>query len=531
MVPPPAHLAVDCSDRLYVIAPGTAAPIRVFDPELRLVSPQPPHPFDSRMWFPRMPFAVDAQGRLLLESVCHPRDAQGCKPSGSSVFDDGGHSVDGSSTGSLPLYESAATYRSDPLDSRIAQCVWHRISLFGSLPIGTRVVVRAFCADEQLKPADLDALARWHTCAVADAFDNGGQWDCLVRAEPGRYLWLELRFEGNGAATPAIGAIVIEFPRISLRRFLPAVFGMEPVSADFADRFLALFDTPLRRIERQVDRMAALFDPLSAPASTPDPRRLDFLSWLGTWIGITVDRNWDVGTRRRVLKRAGALFDRRGTVSGLREQLLLLLDFTKHARCADEPRTDPDRCVPRPLNCAPPPQQRPYEMPPLVLEHFRLRRWLRLGRGHLGDAAVVWGERIVGRTRLGKNGQAGVTRLDASPDPARDPFLVHANQFSVFVPARCRTESSARKALETLVRTEAPAGTRGYLHFVEPRFRIGVQSMLGFDSVVAALPQGVTLGETPLGGASILTSPPHREGGPAIAIGKEGRVGTTTRLG
>jgi phage tail-like protein len=303
------------------------------------------------------------------------------------------------------------------------------------------------------------------------------------------------------------------------------------VSADFTDRFLALFDTPLRRIERQVDLMAAVFDPLSAPASSPDPRRLDFLSWLGTWIGITLDRNWDVDTRRRFLKRAGALFDRRGTVSGLREQLLLLLDFTNHAPCAEEPRTGSDRCIPRPLNCAPPPAPRPYEMPPLVLEHFRLRRWLRLGRGHLGDAAVVWGERIVGRTRLGKYGQAGVTRLDASPDPARDPFLVYANQFSVFVPARCRARGGARKALENLIRTETPAGTRGYLHFVEPRFRIGIQSMLGFDSVVAALPQGVTLGETPLGGASILTAPPHREGGPAIAIGKEGRIGTTTRLG
>ena len=170
-------------------------------------------------------------------------------------------------------------------------------------------------------------------------------------------------------------------------------------------------------------------------------------------------------------------------------------------------------------------------MPPLVLEHFRLRRWLRVGHGHLGDAAVLWGERIVGRTRLGQHGQAGATRLDTSPDPARDPFLVHANQFSVFVPARCRDEGRARKALENLVRSEAPAGTRGYLHFVEPRFRIGIQSMLGFDSVVAALPQGVTLGETTLGGASILTAPAPLRGGPAIAIGKAGRVGTTTRLG
>lgn len=531
MVPPPADLAVDCSDRLYIASPGTSAAIRVFDPELRPVSSQPAHPSDARMWFPRMPFEVDAQGRLLLEPLCEPRDVHACKPQGPFLFDEAGNPVAGALPGSFPLYETAATYRSGPLDSKIAQCVWHRISLLGSLPPGTRIIVRAFCADERLDPADLDVFSTWHTCAVADSFDNGSQWDCLLRAEPGRYVWLELRFEGNGSATPAIGAIVVEFPRISLRRFLPAVFGMEPVSADFTDRFLALFDTPLRRVEHQVDRMAAVFDPLSAPAITVDPRRLDFLSWLATWIGITVDRNWDVETRRRFLKRAGALFDRRGTVSGLREQLLLLLHVTRHAPCADEPGTGPDRCVPRPLNCAPPPEPRPHRMPPLVLEHFRLRRWLRLGRGHLGEAAVVWGERIVGRTRLGMNGQAGVTRLDASPDPARDPFLVHANQFSIFVPARCRTQGGARKALENLVRTEAPAGTRGYLHFVEPRFRIGIQSMLGFDSVVAGLPQGVTLGETPLGAASILTAPPHREGGPAIAIGKQGRVGTTTRLG
>jgi phage tail-like protein len=530
LVPPPAHLAVDCRDRLYVVAAGAGAATRVFDSEMQSVLPQPAGPADARRWFPSMPFEVDSQGRLFVHTLCEPGDVPACRPSGPTVFDDTGNPVYGLSTSSSPRYETAATYRSGPFDSRIAQCVWHRVSLFGSLPVGTRLVVRAFCADERLDPADLDALATWHTCAAAETFDEGRQWDCLVRGEPGRYLWLELRFEGNGHATPSVGAIVIEFPRISLRRFLPSVFGAEPVSADFADRFLALFDTPLRRIERQVDRMAALFDPLSAPVSTADPRRLDFLSWLGSWIGITIDRNWDDETRRRFVKRAGALFDRRGTVRGLREQLLLLLGFTRLAPCAEEPRSGPDRCVPGPLNCAPAPERRPSELPPLLLEHFRLRRWLRLGRGHLGDAAVVWGERIVGRTRLGKNGQAGVTRLDASPDPARDPFLVHANQFSVFVPARCRTESGSRRSLESLVRTESPAGTRGYLHFVEPRFRIGIQSMLGFDSVVAALPQGISLGETPLGGASILTAPPHRQGGPAIAIGKEGRVGTTTRL-
>jgi hypothetical protein len=116
-----------------------------------------------------------------------------------------------------------------------------------------------------------------------------------------------------------------------------------------------------------------------------------------------------------------------------------------------------------------------------------------------------------------------------APDPLHDPFLVHAHRFTVFVPSRYRADR-ARKALENLLRAESPAHTRWYLRFVEPRFRIGVQSMIGFDSVIGCVPQGVTLGEGALGRATVLTGPPQLAGGPAIALGKQGRIGTTTQL-
>jgi hypothetical protein len=209
--------------------------------------------------------------------------------------------------------------------------------------------------------------------------------------------------------------------------------------------------------------------------------------------------------------------------------LLLLLGFDRHAPCEVE-LASCDRCLPAPRNCEPEPKPAAHVPPPLILEHFCLRRWLRVGAGRIGEDAVLWGEGVVGRTRLGTNAQANVTRLDTTPDPQRDPFLVYANQFSVFVPVRCRDSDRTRKSLENLIKMEAPANTRGYLHYVEPRFRIGIQSMLGFDAVVASLPQGVTLGATPLGSASVLTSPPHLRGGPAIALGKEGRIGTTSLL-
>jgi phage tail-like protein len=528
MVPGPSHLAIDLHDRVYVVSVGGTPSLRVFDRDGQLIASARSRPTELRGEFPRVPFRVDADGDLWLERYCPPSAVAKKDPSADLVFDVYGDMVE-RAAGPQERYEKSATYRSEPIDSGIAQCVWHRVELSGDLPAGTCLIVRAFCTDEPTSAAEFDVLAAWVECARADAFDNCGVWDCLIRGDVGRYLSLEIRFEGNGLVTPALGAIVVEFPRISLRRFLPAVFGAEPNSADFTDRFLSLYDTTLRSIERRVDDMAQLFDPASAPACAKDPRQIDFLSWLGSWIGIAVDRNWDIATRRRLLLRLGSLFDRRGTLRGLREQLLIVLGLDSLAPCAAEERAC-GRCIPPAPNCRPPAKPARYRVPPLILEHFRLRRWLRVGAGRLGDEAVFWGESIVDRTRLGGNGQVGVTRLDTSPDPQRDPFLFYANRFTVFVPACWQARDRSRKGLETLIKSESPAGTSGALRFVEPRFRIGVQSMLGFDAVVASLPRDITLGVTPLGLASILTEPPHLEGGPAIALDREGRIGTTTLL-
>lgn len=536
-LPGARHIAVDGRDRILVVAPGGTPSLAFFDRDGAAL-PVPKAPADLASDFPEMPFGVDASGHLDLRACCQPpaacvtgkKRAAGPSTAPTGVFDAHGDPID---KDKLPktlakTYEASGIYRTAALDSKTAQCQWHRVVLCADLPTGTGIAVRSFCADELYAPDELDSLGQWQTNAVAQETSRG-LWDCLVRSGPGRYLWLELELTGSGASTPRLCALEIEFPRISLRRFLPAVFGEEPASADFTDRFLALFDTGLRGIERQLDREARLFDPASAPARVDPKTGTDFLSWLASWIGVSFDRQWDVHTRRRYLKRFGALLDRRGTFAGLREQLLVLLGFDRLAPCPADDH-GPGKCVPAPLNCAPPPRPKEWRAPPLILEHFRLRRWLWLGAARLGEQATLWGKRIVGRSQLDSNAQIGATKLITTPDPERDPFLVYANQFSVFVPARCRSSDKARKALEALLRAEAPAHTRWNLQYVEPRFRIGVQSMLGFDAVVGALPQGVALGTTPLGGASVLTSPPQLGGGPSIAVGKEGRVGTTTLL-
>ena len=171
----------------------------------------------------------------------------------------------------------------------------------------------------------------------------------------------------------------------------------------------------------------------------------------------------------------------------------------------------------------------PAAPPPLILEHFKLRRWLHAGRGRLGDDSMLWGQKIVNRSQLSAGAQVGTSRLIGTPDPLCDPFHVHAHRFSVFVPARVRDAENERRALELLLARETPAHTLCDMHYVEPRFRVGVQATIGLDSVIARTPKDVHLGETALGQGSILSSPPARRGGPKLRVG-EARVGTTTVL-
>jgi phage tail-like protein len=533
-------IAIDCRDRAYVIVTGPPAQVVQLDADGNRVAIDS-MPGELTPLFPRNSISVDAEGLLHLGAFCAGDAPVNCRstqqpplkcPPGQTpergVFDSHGNPVD-CFVARPASYVTQAIYTSGPLDSEFYRCQWHRIILRGEIPAGSRVTVSTYTAEAELTDDDIENLGDvWQTNQTASEM-NKGEWDCLVRSGGGRFLWLRLEFRGNGRVTPRLDSIELEFPRISLRRYLPAVFGKEAVSADFTDRFLSLFDTTLRSIETNLDRGARYFDPLSAPAERDPKTGADFLSWLGSWIGLILDRHWPEPRRRKFLKHAGRLYDVRGTREGLWRELLLFLDMDRDECCrADQPS---DRCQARPANCAPPkPPECSWRPPPLILEHFKLRRWLFLGAGRLGDQALLWGKRIVNRSQLDDTARVERTQLLTAQDPLRDPFHVYAYKFSVFVPACFRASDTDRKALENIVRNGRPAGTQAQIEYVEPRFRIGFQSMIGFDTVVGRYPAGVTLNEMPLGRATVLTAPPHKQGAPSLAIGEQSRIGTTTRL-
>lgn len=526
-------IAADCRDRISVIVAGPPARVLRLEPEDAPVAIGEA-PDELMPFFPPNPLPIDAGGLLHLGGLCAadaPRRPAKCPPGQAlepGVFNLRGNRVD-CFVPRPAAYVTQATYVSAALDSEFYRCQWHRIILRGEIPAGSRVRVATYTAEAELARDDIQNLGDvWETNQVATEMVKG-EWDCLVRSGGGRFLWLRIEFRGNGRVTPRLDNIELEFPRISLRRYLPAVFGKEAVSADFTDRFLSLFDTTLRSIERNVDREARFFDPLSAPAERDPKNGADFLSWLASWIGLILDRHWPEAKRRKFLKNAGRLYDLRGTREGLWRELLLFFQIEDGECCRpDQPR---DRCEAPPANCAPAkPAECGWRPPPLILEHFKLRRWLFLGVARLGDQAVLWGKRIVNRSQLDDTARTHRTQLLTAQDPLRDPFHVYAYKFSVFVPASFRASDTDRKALENILRNGRPAGTQAQLEYVEPRFRIGFQSMIGFDSVVGRYPAGVTLNDMQLGRATVLTAPPHKQGAPSLSVGEQSRIGTTTRL-
>ena len=455
--------------------------------------------------FPSAPYPVSAEGSQHLGPLCLPPN-------------DGWYDLRGRPSPAPapqgPLFERTGSAVLGPLDSLIDECLWHRVELVGDLPDGCSVSLDTCTAQVPLSAEEVDALPEqaWETRLTCTALTEDA-WDGLVRSPRGRYLWIRLRLAGNGSSTPRLDEAVVEFPRISLRRFLPAVYGAEPTSADFTDRLLAIVDRSLRDTEDAIDGIPGLLDPYATP----------YLDWLASWIGLRPDHRLPEALQRRIVGDAGHLLDLRGTVTGLRRLLLVALglDTAPECRSVGGCRTCPaprQTCPPAPVATS------RWVAPPLVLEHFRLRRWFDAGASTLGDTTVLWGQSIVNRSQLGGSAQVGVTALKGTQDPLRDPFHVYAHKFTVFVPASARRTEERRRAVEQLVAWGSPAHTLGHVEYVDARMRIGIQSSIGFDTVVGRLPAGVTLGETRLGPASVL------DGNERQSIDR-GAVGTTTVLG
>jgi phage tail-like protein len=386
--------------------------------------------------------------------------------------------------------------RTQALDSQLPGCVWHRVTLTGTLPASGFVQVHTTTAETPLGGGELNALPEdaWVLAGTWTGPDGAGPehpWDCLVRSLPGRYLWLRLTLAAGGLATPAVSGAEVFYPRRSSLGLLPAVFRGEPETADFLDRFVSITDTLFGRVEATLDALPAHLDPEATPAA---PGR-DFLAWLASWFGLDLRDLPRERVRRRLVAAAAELFAARGTPAGLRRLLRILLDLDDG------------------------------ELPgaPAIVEDVHVRRWLQVDAGRLDSCGWLWGRRVLDRLQLDEHSRIGEFRLVDTGDPLRDPFHASAHGFTVFLPAVRGLDERGRRVVERAVREYAPASSVPRMEVVAGRMRIGVQSTVGADAVLGAYPDGVTLGERRLGRDSMLQDDGPRP--PGVAVGRSALIG------
>jgi hypothetical protein len=444
------------------------------------------------------------------------------KTTGGLVFDrDGNIAIVNWEAPSQPkLYATNGKWLSKELDSKIPRCQWHRIELeIGDLPPGSRIEVST-CAGDQIRDPEEILDDQWDlsfsTTGPSQPPDRSqppGLQESLIQSREGQYLWVRIQLLGDGYGSPSIRCIRAHYPRESYLDFLPAVYSADEESRRFLERFLSIFQADWDALEKQIDEIAAYFDPKAVPAG-------EFLAYLASWLALPLEGSWNDEQKRQMLKaliavipspsetgcqasaakkrancRAPALYRQRGLVEGLRGYLRAYLRNMSGLSDQDQ------------LGF------------PQIVEGFRERQRFLLsvpGTAELDRAMPLWSKSVVGRLQLGVFSREGEVRLVSTGDPERDYFHEFAHRFRVFVPAAWVRSEEDEMMIRRAIELEKPAHTAYDLCLVKALFRVGLQATIGIDTIVGAHP------------AMRLSSAEHDD---QPASGRSPRLGFDTVLG
>jgi phage tail-like protein len=202
--------------------------------------------------------------------------------------------------GGLELEDRDGSYTSEPLDSGIVGCRWHRIVLDADIPENSTLTV-SFYSTENKEGAETWSEPIVFKKSVGDA---------LVQAPPGRYIKLKIDFHREaGEESPVLKQVMLYYPRLSYLRYLPAVYQEESASKEFLERFLSIFESALHDSEETISRIPRYFDPMA----TQD----EFVPWLASWLSLDLYELLELEDKNReFILRAVEFYKQKGTVSG-----------------------------------------------------------------------------------------------------------------------------------------------------------------------------------------------------------------------
>jgi phage tail-like protein len=380
-------------------------------------------------------------------------------------------------------YATQGQYLSEPLDSGIPSCRWHRLRLDADLPAGVTLQVAVATTDgpaqdraEQRSPA-----GPWSAFPPGDPHPDdwfeaaAGVTDVTLSTPPGRYAYVRIRLMGDGYATPAVHQVRLDLPRRTSLDDLPAVYSDDLEARDFSERFLSLFDAQLEELDEVVARRGALLD----AEALPD----DALGWLAGLLGLGFEAEMTMAQRRALVAAAPELYHRRGTPRGLVDTLRIALGVEA---TVDE------------LGLASP--------------------WGAVGKARLGTTRLFG--RACTRVRLGSSTLGGAP-LVSRGNPDDDARLWGANRIVVSVPA-----GSPRALVERVVRSQTPAHVVATVRMRAPGFVL-TDPLLGIDTVLVD-PAPVVVSEVRLGRGRVLGR--GRACASTAIVGKPLLALATTRL-
>ncbi len=410
----------------------------------------------------------------------------------------------------LPRYRRLRWLETQPLDGHQHGVTWHRLFLDACIPPETEVQVwtrwsddfdllkqRAYVREPGLylrgRGAELPYWSGWPAPERGGSLPAGtGTWEVLFQQAQGRWLQVRLVLTGNGRATPQLYRLRAYYPRFSyLRNYLPAAYAQDAGSAGFMERFLANMEGFYSELEGKIGTASALLDPRSAPVET--------LDWLATWMGLVLDPVWaKVGQaqqdrRRLMIRFARRLYERRGTVDGMRFALLLLLDpcLEKTLRRLERATVVDDLALRHELAQL----GLPYPTPATGeagLEDLLFRYVLDApGRSRV-RIVERWQARQglavqSGDVTTGQDDQDGSSNGGDAPQPQNlaDAIGLAAHRFSVLIPEDLSQAEAAM--VDKIVGLEKPAHTvydlrRFWDYFLVGQVRLGIDTVLGEDS-------------------------------------------------
>jgi len=368
-------------------------------------------------------------------------------------------------------YPLKGSWLSDPLDSGVFNCQWHRIRMaVRQLPPGTKVEVKTLSyrrKDEAPVRPD-DSRLQTAQLLIAPTQPSPAERtrkrveECLVQNGPGQYLSVAIHLHGDGFGSPVLEGMRVQYPRESYLDYLPPLYSADEPARSFLDRFLSIFQAEWDELDRRVEESDTFLDPSAVPEGLA-------MNYLASWVGLEMEGTWNGNQNRQLLQAVPKIFPHRGTLKALTRYIGVYL--------ANISGLTPEEIAATSF--------------PAIVEGFRERTYLMLsqdGAATLGESKPLWGPGVVRRLQLGSFSREGEVELVSTGDPERDFFHHFAHRFRVYAPAAWVRTAEHEQLLRRAIEAEMPAHVKYELCLVDAGFCVDIQSTVGLDAIIGDPP-------------------------------------------